>query len=269
MTDFISYIQSPSVYVTFPDPIACNVRNVFFNLWIFQIQLWHSTIIPKAQEVRNLSPFALQRQFIDIIPVQIFGFFTLFQNILKCKKLFSGMVEHRIHNHLHSAVMCFLYQLLKLLLCSKGRIDLIIINGIVLMTGIRFEAGRHVYNVDSQILNMIQMIDNSSEITMQIIHRRNGRFIPQLFVYRLGCCKTGWKDLIHDLICCPIRDLKHFFLPKVLRTVKHSVSVRYIFLIKLIVAVIYSFSLHIYKFKEITETDQVHPNLCFIIIIKL
>ena len=185
MTDFISYIQSPSVNIAFPDPIACNIRNVFFNLRIFQIQLWHSTIISKAQEVRNLSPFALQRQFIDIIPVQIFGFFTLFQDILKCKKLFSGMVEHRIHNHLHSAVMCFLYQLLKLLLCSKRRIDLIIINGIVLMAGVRFEAGRHIYNIDSQILNMIQMIDNSSEVTMQVIHRRNGCFIPKLFIYRL------------------------------------------------------------------------------------
>ena len=269
MTDFISYIQSPSVNVTFPDPIACNVRNVVCNLWIFQIQLWHSTIIPKTQEVRNLSPFALQWQFIDIIPVKIFGFFALFQDILKCKKLFSGMVKHRIHNHLHPAVMCFLYQFLKILLCSKGRIDFIIINGIVLMAGIRFEAGRHIYNINSQILNMIQMIDNSSEVTMQIIHRRNGCFIPKLFVYRLGCCKTGWKDLIHDLICCPIRDLKHFFLPKVLRTVKHSVSVCDRFLIKLIVAVIYLFSLHIRKFKEIAETDQVHPNLCFIIIMKL
>ena len=37
MADFISYIHSPSVYIAFPDPIACNICNKFFNFRIFQI----------------------------------------------------------------------------------------------------------------------------------------------------------------------------------------------------------------------------------------
>ena len=44
---------------------------------------------------------------------------SFFQNILKCKKLFSCVVEHCIHNYLHSTRMCFLYQFLKILYCSK------------------------------------------------------------------------------------------------------------------------------------------------------
>lgn len=37
------------------------------------------------------------------------------------------------------------------------------------------------------------MFDDSPEISMQIIHRRNRCFIPQFFVYRPCCCKTGWE----------------------------------------------------------------------------
>ena len=116
---------------------------------------------------------------------------------------------------------------------------------------------------------MIQMINNSSEITMQIILRCNGCFIPQFLVYWLWCCKARWKNLIHNLVCCPLRHLKHFFLTKVLRTVEHSVPVCNAFPAKLIVAVIYLFSLHIRKFKIIAEAYQMHLKLCLIIIMKL
>ena len=72
MADLVTYIQSPSVNIAFLNPVTCNIGNVFFNLRIFQIQLWHSTIIAKAFEIWNLSPFTLKWQFIDKIPVQIF-----------------------------------------------------------------------------------------------------------------------------------------------------------------------------------------------------
>ena len=43
------------------------------------------------------------------------------------------MVEYRIHNYLHSTLMRFLHQLLKILCCSEGRINLVIISGIIFM----------------------------------------------------------------------------------------------------------------------------------------
>ena len=76
------------------------------------------------------------------------------------------------------------------------------------------------------------------------------------------------ENLIHDLVCCPLRHLKHLFLPEVLRTVKHSVPVCNAFLIKLIISIIYLFSLRVRKFEKVTQTDQMHIYLCFIIITK-
>ena len=179
------------------------------------------------------------------------------------------MVEHCIHDDFHSTFMSFLHQFPQILCRSKWRIDLIIIDDIVLMTWIWFEDRCHIQNIDSQILNVIQMFNNSSEITMQIIHRRNWCFIPLFLIYLLRCCKTGRKNLIHDLICCPVRHLKHFFFPKILRTIKHSVPVCDTFLRKLIIAIIYFFTLRVRKFKIISETYQMHLKLCFIIIMKL
>ena len=72
MTDFVSYIQSPSVNITFLNPVAGNIRDVFFNLRIFQIKLWHSTVITEAFEVWNFSPFTPRWQLVDKIPVEIF-----------------------------------------------------------------------------------------------------------------------------------------------------------------------------------------------------
>ena len=72
MTDFVSYIQSPSVNITFLNPVAGNISDVFLHLRIFQIKLWHSTVVAEAFEVWNLSPFTLRRQLVDKIPVQIF-----------------------------------------------------------------------------------------------------------------------------------------------------------------------------------------------------
>ena len=46
------------------------------------------------------------------------------------------MVEHRIQNYLHSTFMRFLYQLFEILCCSKGRVYLVVIRGIILMARI-------------------------------------------------------------------------------------------------------------------------------------
>ena len=119
MADFVAYIHSPSVNITFLNPIAGNVCDEFLNLWIFQIKLWHSTVISKAFEVRKLTRFISKRKIIDKIPVTIFRFLSFFQNIRKCKKFSSRMVEYRIHNHLHSTLMCLLHKLPQLLLCSE------------------------------------------------------------------------------------------------------------------------------------------------------
>ena len=119
MTDFITYVHSPSINVAFLNPITCNICNVFFNLRILQIQLWHSSIIAKTFVVWNLSHFTFRWQFINKIPVQISGFFTIFQNIPECEKISACMIVYRIQNYLHTTLMCFLYQLPKILCCSK------------------------------------------------------------------------------------------------------------------------------------------------------
>ena len=104
---------------------------------------------------------------------------------------------------------------------------------------------------------------------MQIIHRRNRRFIPQRFVHRLCCGKARWKNLIHYLVGCPLWHLKHLFLSEILRAVKHSVPVCDALLIELIIAVIYLFTLHVRKFKKVSQTYQMHLKLRLIIIVKL
>ena len=269
MTDFVSYVHSPSVNVAFLNPVARNIRDVCFNLRIFQIQLWHSTVVAEALEVWDLPPFPLRRQFVDKIPVQIFWFFPLFQYILKCKKFSSCVVVYRIQNYLHAALMSFLYELLEILCCSKWRVNLIIINGIIFMARIWLKDRCQIHHIDSQIFHIIHMLYDSSEIAMQIIHRRNRCLIPQLFVHRLCCGKAWRKNLIHNLVGCPLWHLKHFFLPEVLWAIKHSVPVCNALLVKLIIAVIYLFAMHVRKFKKVSQTYQMHLKLRFIIIVKL
>ena len=46
------------------------------------------------------------------------------------------MIVYRIQDYLHTTLMRFLYQLFEILCCSKGRVYLVVIRGIILMARI-------------------------------------------------------------------------------------------------------------------------------------
>ena len=81
------------------------------------------------------------REFINVIPVFIPGVFSLFYHIPEGEKLRGGVIEHTVQNHPQPQSVRLVHQHHQIIGSAKGGVDGVVIDGIILMTGVGVEDG--------------------------------------------------------------------------------------------------------------------------------
>ncbi|MNW44568.1 hypothetical protein D3C74_218060 [compost metagenome] len=149
MIHFVSYVQPPAVDSDFLNPKLGDFQQVFFDFRVFGIQFWHQ----RFERKRIIGWYAvlhLQRVFAHVKPVFVAGFFALFHHVHEGSKRLTGVVEHRVEQHLDAAFMTSLHQLLDRGDVPEMRIDLHIIGCVVLVVGCRFKDRGEIDSCNAQ-----------------------------------------------------------------------------------------------------------------------
>ena len=176
------------------------------------------------------------------------------------------MIEHPVQNHPHSHGMGFIHQFLQILFGSERRVNGVIINRVILVAGIRAENGRHVEDIHPKLPKMIQMVDDTPQVAVEIIPEADGFFVPECIGNLPAAGKPGREDLIDNLILRPPRRCKAFFLPQVLGAVKHLVNIFKRLVGKNVIGIEYGIFLRIHQFKPIAQAQHINGQFRFPII---
>ena len=110
--------------------------------------------------------------------------------------------------------MCFLNQMLKGLFISETGINLRIVRCIIFVIGRRLVDGGQINSVDSQLLEIIQFLCNTSQISSKAFLIGNASMIaPRQHIFRIiggiPIAEPVRKYLIPDRIIHPCRCLWH------------------------------------------------------------
>ena len=104
-------------------------------------------LIPETVVVAVISPE------VNIKPVFIRGAFPVFQHILKAEEAPAHMVEHAVQKNPDAGRMKGIADLLKVFICAKTHIYLLIIPGIIAV-GVGLKDGREVYRAHMKLLQV-------------------------------------------------------------------------------------------------------------------
>ena len=134
MIYFICHIKPPAVYVKFLYPVDSHINQVFLQVSITGIKLWHLLDIGKGLIARRILVLDWFRHTVK--PVIILRTAALFHHIPKGKKVRSTMIEYPIQQNSYAHLMTFFNQIFQIILASKAGIYLKIIDGVILVIGI-------------------------------------------------------------------------------------------------------------------------------------
>src|SRR5688572_15934473 len=79
------------------------------------------------------------------------------------------MIEHAIHYKANSQLIGVFDQILPILLCAKVWVDLVVILGVVGVIGGRVEDRVEIDRIDTQRLQVIQILIHTLEVTAHVI----------------------------------------------------------------------------------------------------
>ncbi len=113
------------------------------------------------------------------------------------------MVEDSVKNDSHSQRMCFVDEFLEIFFCSDVRIDLVVIDGVVFVDGVCFEDRGRVNDVDSEFFYMIEVIDDASQISVEVVIPSYRILVPEFFGDVFRCRESCREDLIDDFVFKP------------------------------------------------------------------
>ena len=134
MVDFICHVKPPAVYVKLLYPVNAHINQVFLQVSITGIKLWHLLDIGKSLITRRFLVLDWFRHTVK--PVIILRTAALLHHILKGKKVRSTMIEYPIQQNSYAHLMTFFNQMLQIILASKAGVYLKIIYGVILVIGI-------------------------------------------------------------------------------------------------------------------------------------
>ena len=110
-------------------------------------------------------------EFVDVEPFGKSGIFAVLLHVLPLHRKIAHMVENCIKHDVHPAFMGGINQLFERLLVAKCRVDSKIVDRIVLVIGRCGENRAQVQSVYTQILQIVEVIKNSLQITAKKVRR--------------------------------------------------------------------------------------------------
>ena len=107
MGNLMGHIQPQPVNTEFLYPIFAGFRQIFRNLIIIGIQLWH-----KSREMEGIILFVvgpgirlIKGPFIYHKPIPVSGFRAFFQNVLPIGKIIAAMIEYAVQHDSYTRFM--------------------------------------------------------------------------------------------------------------------------------------------------------------------
>ncbi|MNJ59863.1 hypothetical protein D3C77_555660 [compost metagenome] len=102
-------------------------------------------------------------------PVAVFRTFAMLHYILKRGEAFAAMIEHGIEHDPDSLGMTSFHEPLQQGVIAKMRINLLIIDRIVLMVGRGSEKRCEIYRINAKIGQIVKMVEHALKIPAEIV----------------------------------------------------------------------------------------------------
>ena len=112
------------------------------------------------------------REFVDVEPFGKSGLFAVLLHVFPLHRKIAHMVENRVKHDVHPAFMGGINQFFERLLVAKCGVDSKIVDRIVLVIGRCGKNRAQVQSVYTQILQIVEVIKNSLQITAEKVRRR-------------------------------------------------------------------------------------------------
>ncbi|MNC24734.1 hypothetical protein D3C75_727990 [compost metagenome] len=148
-------------------------------------------------------------------PVFVYGVLPFLQNILKRRELVAAMIEHGVQHDADSSFVALSDNSFEQLIVTEMGIDLFIIHNIVFMIGRRHEQRGKVNGIDSEFLQIIQMVQHALQISAKKIiqlRRSAPRLCPLRVIRRVAIGEPLRHNLVKHRILGPVGHLKQIDL---------------------------------------------------------
>ena len=153
--------------------------------------------------------FVGSRKLIDVEPVDVLRIFPVCKHVLPLRRRITDMIEDGIQHDFHAALVAFFHEFFESFSIAESRVDLQVIDRIVLMVGRSFKNRAEIDAVDTQVLQIIKVIDDplqvaAEEVLAAWICRTPSQRAFRI-VARIPIGKTFRKNLIPNRFFDPFR----------------------------------------------------------------
>lgn len=199
-------VEPPAVDIGLLEPVSDHSKQILSHLRVGKIELGHLSVAGKTTVVR-FRAFD-NRYRVDVKPFPVAGLFTPVRRVNEERVFDTAVVENSVQQDSHPPHMNLLDQFYESLVSAQSFVYFEVIAGIVFVVRRRIEDGSQVYTVDSELLQIIQLMDDSSQVSsVEAIPLGRGTPVKgfRRIVVRFTVEERVGKYLINDGVACPFR----------------------------------------------------------------
>ena len=189
---YICGIQADSVNIECFHPETNYITDIIFDLWITLIQLYQKVVATPVLVGKTIVILIVAIEIHIAVPVTVAGILPVFLNILKCKKVSSGVIEYTIQNNPDAGSVTFFYKSSQIVVCTQATVQFLIIGCFVTMS-YRFKQWPDIQSITSKIVDMSDPgkkgVQSVNRLLISILLRRS--------------CQTQWVYMIKNSFIVP------------------------------------------------------------------
>ena len=200
--DLRRYVQPPAVHVRLAQPIAPHVEEIRRAGLVLHVQLGH--VRPFFAEGHVAAGVLRPEEE----PVVIFGRLALLHRVLKRREAQAAVVEHAVQHDADVPRVQRVGQIAQILQRAEQRVNLVIVERVVAVGGIRKENRRHIDHAHAQLGQIRHGLQNALEVAAEAIFVRHALAAPRLdglLPRHIHAAEAIRKDLVADAPARPLR----------------------------------------------------------------
>ena len=191
--DLVGHVQAPAVGALL-DPVARHVQQELAHVGVGGIELGQALDAPPGLVIaRFTGRESIHREAADVEPVAVGRVLLVLQDIGEGEEAAPAVVEDAIQDDVHIVAVCQIKQGVKVAHIAQPGIDLVVVDGVVAVVGGGVEDGVEVESVDTQVEQVIEMLDDALQIAALEAPLR-GRRAPGLDVGRVVTRSRRWRS---------------------------------------------------------------------------